>query len=123
MANKIIVTFEDDHVHVISDGDKNYESAVQMWSQVAKLCREHECFNVLGLATTTTPLEAVDGYDHGRLFRELNMPTNIRIAWVETNPEAIDIASFVELVLSNRGYNANVFATEHEARLWLFGEE
>ncbi|MGI9271010.1 MAG: hypothetical protein ACR2QT_04490 [Woeseiaceae bacterium] len=123
MASKLVVSFEGDHIHVVSDGDKSYEFVVDMWTQVATLCREHQCFNVLGLATTTTPLEAVDGYDHGRLFRELEMPSNIRIAWVESNPEAIDIASFVELVLVNRGYNAKVFATEYEARTWLLGDE
>lgn len=123
MARKLIVSFEDDHILVISDGDKNYESAVDMWSQVAELCREHQCFKVLGLASTTTPLEAIDGYDQGRLFRKLKIPTNIRIAWVETDSDAIDIASFIELVLTNRGYSVRVFATEADARSWLFGDE
>ena len=120
MAKKLEVTFAGDHIHVISDGDKNYEFVVEMFTQVADLCRKHQCFNVLGLATSTTPLEAVDGYDVARLFRELEMPTNVRIAWVETQADAIDIAQFVELVLTNRGYNAKVFATEAEARSWLF---
>ena len=122
MPSKLVVSFEDDHIRVISDGDKHYEFAVDIWTQVAKLSREHQCFNVLGLANTTTPLEAVDGYDHARLFRDLNMPINIRIAWVESSADAIDIASYVELVLTNRGYSARVFATEADARSWLLGD-
>lgn len=123
MPSKLEVSFEGDHIRVISDGDKHYEFVVDMWTQVAKLSREHQCLNVLGLASTTTPLEAVDGYDQARLFRELDMPTKIRIAWVETSADAIDIASFVELVLTNRGYSARVFATEAEARSWLLGDQ
>ena len=122
MPNKLEVSLAGDHIRVVSDGDKNYELSVDMWTQVAKLSREHQCLNVLGLASTTTPLEAVDGYDHARLFRELDMPINIRIAWVETSSDAIDIASFVELVLTNRGYSARVFETEAEARSWLLGD-
>ena len=122
MPSKLVVSFEDDHIRVISDGDKHFEFSVDIWTQVAKLSREHQCFNVLGLANTTTPLEAVDGYDHARLFRDLNMPINIRIAWVESSADAIDIASYVELVLTNRGYNARLFATEADARSWLLGD-
>jgi hypothetical protein len=122
MPSKLVVSFEDDHIRVISDGDKHNEFVVDMWTQVAKLSREHQCFNVLGLANTTTPLEAVDGYDQARLFRDLNMPTNIRIAWVESSADAIDIASYIELVLTNRGYSARVFATEADARSWLLGD-
>ena len=122
MPNKLEVSLAGDHIRVVSDGDKNYELSVDMWTQVAKLSREHQCLNVLGLASTTTPLEAVDGYDHARLFRELDMPINIRIAWVETSSDAIDIASFVELVLTNRGFSARVFETEAEARSWLLGD-
>jgi hypothetical protein len=122
MPSKLVVSFEDDHIRVISDGDKHNEFVVDMWTQVAKLSREHQCFNVLGLANTTTPLEAVDGYDQARLFRDLNMPINIRIAWVESSADAIDIASYIELVLTNRGYSARVFATEADARSWLLGD-
>ena len=122
MPGKLVGSFEDDHIRVISDGDKHFEFSVDIWTQVAKLSREHQCFNVLGLANTTTPLEAVDGYDHARLFRDLNMPINIRIAWVESSADAIDIASYVELVLTNRGYSARVFATEADARSWLLGD-
>lgn len=122
MANRLTVSFEGDHVQVIADGDKNYEFSVRIWTEVVELVRQHDCFNVLGLANSTTPLEAVDGYDHARLFRELDMPRKVRIAWVETNAEAVDIASFVELVLSNRGFSARVFPTEVEARAWLLGD-
>ena len=122
MPNKLVVSFEGDHIKVISDGDKDYDFVLQMWTEVAAMAREQQCFDVLGLASTTTPLEAVDGYDQARLFRELDMPNNIRIAWVESNSDAVDIASFVELVLTNRGYSAKVFATEAEARTWLLGD-
>jgi len=119
MANKLDVTFEGDHILVISEGDKNYEFATELWTRVAELCREHQCSDVLGLARSTTPLEAIEGYDHARLFRELEIPANIRIAWFEANADAADIASFIELVLSNRGYAVRTFESEAEARAWL----
>jgi hypothetical protein len=108
-------------VLVRADGEKDMEFAEKVWSQVATVCVKSNCFNVLGIARTKIPLEALDGYDHARLFRDLGIDHRYRIAWVESEPDASDMALFIETVLANRGLPGRVFSNEKEARAWLLG--
>ena len=119
MLNHITVTFEGDHILVLTDGDKDYEFLEQLWSRVSRACEKHSCFNVLGIANTSTPIEAVEAYELPRIFREKNIDSRYRIAWVEESPEAADTISFVESILSNRDLPGRQFETEKEARAWL----
>ena len=119
MKNRIAVTYENDYVQVLSDGEKNYEVSRAIWSEVSAVCRKHGCFKVLGIANTTKPLEILDAYDHGALFRELGIFFQYRIAWVEMNPEMIDVVRLIETVLYNRGVTARVFSNAEDTRNWL----
>lgn len=119
MLNHITVSFEGDHVLVLADGDKDYEFLEKLWSQISRACEKHQCFNVLGIANTSTPIEAVEAYELPRIFRENNIDDRYRIAWVEQSPEAVDTISFVESILSNRDLPGRQFATEKKARAWL----
>ena len=123
MENTLEVTFEGDHVLVVADGDKDYRYMNRLWREVATTCEQHECFNVLGLADTRTPVEAVEGYDLPNLFRELGIGQHYRIAWVEKNLDARDTIEFVQTVLANRGMPGLLFETEQEARAWLLGQD
>jgi hypothetical protein len=123
MQNRLKVTFEGDHILVIADGDKDYRYMDRLWREVAMTCDEHECFKVLGLAHTTTPVEAVEGYDLPALFRELGIDHNYRIAWVEQDEDARGTVEFVVTVLTNRGLPGQLFETEAEARSWLLGSD
>ena len=64
-------------------------------------------------------MEAIEGYDHARLFEELGIDDRYRIAWVEFNDEARDMTLFVETVLINRGLPGRLFSSEADARAWL----
>lgn len=121
MPGRLTVTFEGSHIQVLSEGDKSFEFAVELWTAVVEACEKHHCFNVLGIAKTAQPLEAVDGYEHARLFRELGIGSQYRVAWVELNPDAVDIASFIETVLVNRGLPGQLFASVEDATEWLLG--
>ena len=121
MRNKLEVSFEGDHILVISDGDKDYRFMDRLWRDTAAVCEKHGCFNILGIANTSTPVEAVEGYDLAGLFRELNIGQNYRIAWVELDDESRDMAAFMQAVLANRGLPGLLFETEAEARKWLLG--
>lgn len=121
MQNKLEVRFEGNHVLVIADGDKDYRFIDKMWREVAAVCEEKSCFNVLGLANSSTPAEAVEGYETAALFHELHIDRRYRIAWVEMNEESRSIVEFVQTVLANRGLPGRVFDTEAEAREWLLG--
>ena len=121
MENTLEISFEGDHVLVIADGDKDYRYMDNMWREIAMKCDQHECYNVLGLANTTTPVEAVDGYDLPAIFRDLGIGPHYRIAWVEANEEARGVIEFIENVLANRGLPGRLFETEAQARHWLLG--
>jgi hypothetical protein len=121
MYNKIEVTFDGDHIRVIADGDKDYRFMDQLWREVATACDLNNCYNVLGIAKTTTPVEAVEAYELPQLFQELSIDQRYRIAWVELNDNARDVIAFLQTVLANRGLPGQVFDTEEEARDWLLG--
>jgi hypothetical protein len=121
MENTLEVTFEGDYVLVIADGDKDYRYMDRLWRTVATTCEQHDCFKVLGLADTRTPVEAVEGYDLPNLFRELGIGPHYKIAWVEKNLDARDTVEFVQTVLANRGMPGLLFETEEDARAWLLG--
>jgi hypothetical protein len=121
MHNKIKVTFEGDHIRVIADGDKDYRFMENVWRDVSAACEQHDCYNVLGIANTTTPVEAVEGYELPSLFRKFKIDQRYRIAWVELDEDAQDVITFVQTVLANRGLPGLLFNTEDEAREWLLG--
>jgi hypothetical protein len=119
VRNRLSITFEGDHIRVLADGDKDMDFAESLWSQVALLCEQEHCYKVLGVARSSTPLEALDAYEYARLYRKIGIDKRYRVAWVELEPHACDIASFIDTVLSDRGYSDRVFSTEEEARGWL----
>ena len=119
MANELVITFEGDHIQVLSDGAKDFEFSTRLWTGVVGACEENDCFNVLGIANTTKPLETMEAFDHGKLFQELGISRKYRIAWVEQNPKGYDAAHLVESVLYNRGFLARLFPNVEQARKWL----
>jgi hypothetical protein len=119
MQNNFEITFEGDHIRVLSDGDKDYDFAERQWTSITDACRKHNCYNILGISHTTAPMEAIEGYDHARLFEDLGIDDRFRIAWVEFNDEARDMTLFVETVLINRGLPGRLFASEQDAKAWL----
>ena len=119
MRNEITITLEDGYVQVLSDGEKDYEFAEKLWTAVVSFCKEHDCYRILGIADTSRPMEAVDGYDLARLFRDLGISHEYRIAWVELREDARDVTSFIETVLVNRGLPGRLFSSADEAKDWL----
>jgi len=122
MQNYFAVTFEGDYVRVVSNGDKDHEVATNVWTEVVRVCEVNHCYRVFGLASSTTPIEVLDACDHGRFFRDLGVDSKYRMARVETNPEAVDIAAFVETVLFNRGFPGRLFDDESDALEWLLSD-
>lgn len=122
MDNKLEVSFEGDYIKVIADGEKDYRFQERLWNEVMAACHQHNCHRVLGVARTTKPLEAIEGYELAQLFRDLEFTHAYRIAWVEHNQEAKDIVNFIETVLVNRGLPGRAFDSETEALKWLLSD-
>lgn len=123
MICEIAVTFEGDHVLARTAGEKNYAVVEEIWSRISRVCEKHQCFDVLGIANTTEPIEAVEGYDLPGVFSEYNIDSRYRIAWVELNPDGVDVIDLVASILENRNLPGRRFSTVDEATAWLLGNQ
>ena len=123
MKHELIITFEKTFVQVISNGEKSYQSSSKIWPTVVKVCKENNCFKILGIATTTKPPSTTDSVRHSELFHELDINIKYQIAWVELNPEAFESIKFIETVLYNRGLPGKLFKDIDEAKTWLLSDD
>lgn len=123
MDASFTISFEGDHIKVLSDGAKNLDYATRLWTAIVEACNEHKCYRVLGIADTTSPMPPLDGYQHADLFRKLGITRNYRVAWVELNQEAKEATYFVETVLFNRGLPGRLFDSVADATEWLLTED
>lgn len=123
MPYEMSVTCKGDYVEARSIGDKSYQTAVALWREITKVCAEHDCYKVLGIAESTTAMPVMDSMNHAQLFKEFAITNKYRIAWTELNKEAISNLKFLETVLFNRGMlNGKAFHDIEEAKQWLLQE-
>lgn len=122
MAENYTIAFLGDHVRADAEAEKSIEWGREFWSAVVEVCEKQQCFDFLGVSNSLTPMPFLDAHEHIQLFRDLGINSRYRIAWVELNPAALVIARYVGDALFNRGLPGEVFATEIEARSWLFDE-
>jgi hypothetical protein len=113
------IEFDGNFVRVHARGTESIENASRLWPDVLATCKQNDCFKVLGVAETTTPLGILDSMGHADLFRRLGIDSKYRIAWVELNPLAHEAISFTEIVLSNRGLPGKLFNDPEVAEDWL----
>lgn len=123
MNYQMSVTFMGDYVEARSTGDKNYQTAVALWREIIRVCDEHDCYKVLGIGQSTTPMSTMDAMNHTKLFQDFSITRKYQIAWVELNREAVGSIKFLEMVLLNRGLlNGKLFHDVAEAKRWLLAQ-
>lgn len=120
---EIDVTFEGDHVLARTAGEKNYAVVEEIWSRISRVCEKHKCFKVLGIANTSQPIEAIESYELPAVFREYNIDQRYQVAWVELNPDGVDIIDLAASILENRDLPGRRFETVDEAKEWLLGSD
>lgn len=117
--NEIIIKLKEGFIQVHSNGNKDLQFANRLWTKIVDSCRSNNCFNVLGIAYTTSPPDAIEAYQYGVLFEKLGIDKKFRIAWVELNPLTYNTSYFVETVLLNRDQNVRLFHNVEQAQGWL----
>ena len=122
MEDQFQITFEGNYIQVRLQGSEDLGVASRLWPQIREACKDNDCFKVLGIAETSSPLGTMDAYNHAELFHKLGINHQYRIAWVELNPEAYEATQFAETVLKNRGLPGRLFADVSEAKQWLLNE-
>ncbi len=121
MQSELFITVEDGFVQVIAEGDKDFSFSTRLWTDVSRVCRENNCYKVLGIANSTKTLTTAEAFDHVQLFEDLKISSEYRIAWVEHNPKAYDTISLIETLLKDRGFEVRLFPEVNQAKSWLLG--
>ena len=121
MAENYTIAYEGDHIRATTRAEKSIAWARKFWGDTVEACHQHSCYDVLGVSYSLTPMPFLDAYEHIQLFRDLGIDSKYRIAWVELNPQAVEIVRYVGDALFNRGLPGEVFSTEEAARAWLLG--
>lgn len=123
MSYQMSVIFMGDYVEARSTGDKSYQTAVALWREIIRVCDEHDCYKVLGIGQSTTPMSTMDAMNHTKLFQDFSITRKYQIAWVELNREAVGSIKFLETVLLNRGLlNGKLLPEVAEAKRWLLAQ-
>ena len=123
MSYEMSVAFKGDYIEARSTGDKSYQTAAILWSEITKACAAHACYKVLGIAESATAMPVMDSLNHAQLFKDFAITRKYKIAWVELNNEALASVKFLETVLLNRGLlNGKLFHQVEEARQWLLAD-
>jgi hypothetical protein len=125
VRDEIIVEYRGSHVYAAMYGKNNYDLSLELWQRIMALCKEHNCFKILGENFTTQELSTMDAFDHLKIMDLVGITLDYRIAWVSNTPETAFNLDFVEtVVVKNRGLaNGRVFPTIAEAKSWLLGED
>ena len=125
MKDEIIVEYRGDHVYAAMYGKNNFDLSLELWKRIMVVCKEHNCFNILGENFTTEELSVMDAFDHLKILEMVGITLDYRIAWVSNTPETAKGLEFVEtVVVKNRGLaNGGLFPTIEEARRWLLGDK
>lgn len=119
MALDYQIRYEDRVVMVNMRGKFDYVSLDRLWKEIVATCKEHGCTSILGVADIESPPSSV-AYDHASVFEFAGLSSDYRIAWVEQNPRAKDVASLTAAVVRNRGLaTGQTFDSVRAARNWL----
>ena len=120
MAVQYTIELRDSAVEVHLSGSPDRASIAQMWKDIVAACDQFGCKAILGISKVDRPLKLADAIDHQAIFLEAGVTIDHRIAWVQMNPDAVEMNRLAESVLLNRGLaNGRLFTDEFEARRWL----
>lgn len=119
MTNQLDIHYEDGIVHVYNAGEDSYSESLEMLRKVAAFCRQHDCFNILGVQDMT-PLDPKDAYDHQKIFEKVGITSKYRIAWVEKDPETRQMLELAAAAIRHGiKVDTRIFADVSEAKAWL----
>ena len=122
--NTTSITYKETYIEVISKGSKNLESATHLWKKIVATCQEHDCYKILGLAQSENRFSTSDTHAHAEMFRSLGIDKKYKIAWAETNQDALQQFNVMESILQSYGFiNTQVFDNPINAKNWLLNDD
>lgn len=122
MDFQLKITPRGDYLLAELSGQNSYDAVQEGLLRVKQACEQHECYKILMLSSMSS-MEVVEAYQVPALFRETGFDSKYRWAWVPLSSDNLNVATFVETVLKNRGLlNGSVFEDEASARSWLMND-
>jgi hypothetical protein len=109
-------------VEISGPGD-SLEVSLAYWRDIADECERRGARALLAVDLfENEPLEPAEVEQVIEAMRNSYMQ-NVRVAYCELNSAAVSQAEYGELTAREVGFTVRVFASEHEAELWLrYGE-
>lgn len=118
--NTYTITLKENYLEVITDGDKDLQSATKLWTDIIKACKTHQCYKILGIAHSNNAFSTLESYEHVELFNSLGIDKQYKIAWFESNSEALEKLNMMETILLASGNRqGRVFSDPDLALEWL----
>lgn len=118
------INFRKTYIEVISEGDKDKQASAQLWKEVIKACEKHQCFKVLGISHSNNAFSSQETYDIVDHMRSLGIDGRFKIAWTESNPEALQKFNMIESIIhSKMKLPSFIFSNVEEALSWLLSED
>lgn len=125
MRDEIVVEYKGDYVYAALYGKNNYDISLELWRRIMAVCKENNCFKILGENHTTEELSTMDAFNHLKILQEVGLTLQYRVAWVDEKTPTGRGLEFVEtVVVKNRGMaNGALFSNIEEAKRWLLADE
>lgn len=121
---EITITHKGSYIHVNAEGLGSYEGALDLWQQVAQVCEQYQCYNILGEQYLFCNLSTHEALNYPDLFKQAGITKKHRIAWVDKNPRTREMTEFIRNVLANRLVgNGRLFKDMDSAKQWLLGQD
>ncbi len=114
---------QEKYIHVRLKADNNFETSKKLWNEIYDLCKKNNLNKIL-IISNSEPLNIMPAFEHHKLIKDIGFTFDYIVAWVEKNPNTIEVDKFIENVLVNRSIiNAKLFSEESEAISWLLKSE
>ncbi len=120
---QIDITVNEEFIEVESYGKKDYQHAVDKWSEIKNVGEREQIFKILGVSISDEPISINDSFEHTNIVREAGLNDTYKIAWVELNKAHFERYRFTEQTMHQNGINfIQLFETREEAMQWLLND-
>jgi len=119
MSYKFNLTRKDEYIYGSASGEDSYQTTLEIFKEIVKACDEYECYNIL-VVSEMTPATILEAFNIQTLVKEAGITLKHKLAWVDKNPESLEINKFAATVLVNRSLvDGKVFSDVENAKQWL----
>ena len=120
MEWELIVHKEEKYIEIITQGDADYDSSINMGKSITETMRNNRIKKVLIDHRNITGVsgKTIEIYNRPMTLKLIGLLLGVKIAEV-IKPEHIEHFRFFETVCRNQGFTMSIFQEKKEALKWL----